>query len=350
MKASFLKYTLEFKQPGGTSRGVLTHKDTYFILLEDGDNWGIGETGLFRGLSPDDRPDYEIQLAAACRDMEANTSELMSRYREYPSIVFGMEQALRSLKSLHSFMLFPKAPLLHGESIPINGLIWMGDLTFMKAQIAEKLNSGFTCLKLKIGSLNFEEELGLLRGIRREFGPDDLEIRVDANGAFAVEEAQERLKQLSEFQLHSIEQPIAPGQGDAMAELCANTPLPIALDEELIGCFSEADKSGLLEKIRPQYIILKPSLVGGYSGSEGWIRLADKLHIGWWVTSALESNIGLNAIAQWTSSLGVQMPQGLGTGGLFTNNFNSPLAVSQGTLQYDKRASWDIQKICELCI
>lgn len=350
MKASFLKYTLQFKQPGGTSRGVLTQKDTYFIIIEDKERWGIGEAGLFRGLSSDDQPDYEAQLNRACRDLEANVPELISRYEKYPSIVCGIEQALRSFKNSDPFCLFPESPFLKGDPIPINGLIWMGDLRFMKAQITEKLKAGYTCLKLKIGALNFKEELGMLKGIRSEFGPGELEIRVDANGAFPESEALGRLKQLSELRLHSIEQPIAAGRADAMAELCASTPLPIALDEELIGCISIDDKLKVLQTIRPQYIILKPSLVGGFSGSEAWIRLAEDLSIGWWVTSALESNIGLNAIAQWTSSLGVDMPQGLGTGSLFTNNFNSPLVVSRGELRYDVASTWDIQKIHELCL
>ncbi|MDM9631890.1 o-succinylbenzoate synthase [Robiginitalea aurantiaca] len=350
MKASYLKYTLQFKQPGGTSRGVLTQKDTYFIVLEDTGQWGIGETGLFRGLSYDDRPDYEAMLALACKDLETDLEGALFKYQEYPSIVFGMEQAVRSFQSPDPFCLFPDAPFLNGDPIPINGLIWMGDIGFMKAQIADRLKQGFTCLKLKIGALNFEEELRMLSEIRSEFGPADLEIRVDANGAFPAGEALLRLKHLAALDLHSIEQPIAAGQPDAMAELCTGTPLPIALDEELIGCIPYEDKSRMLKAIRPQYIILKPSLVGGFSGSEEWIRLAEELRIGWWVTSALESNIGLNAIAQWTSSLDVHMPQGLGTGSLFTNNISSPLEVAGGALRYDFRASWDVQKIQSLCI
>lgn len=350
MKASYLKYTLQFKRPGGTSRGVLTEKDTFFILLEDQGRWGIGETGLFRGLSPDDLPDYEARLSRACRDLESGEPGISENYREYPSIVFGMEQALRSIQSPDPFVLFPQAPFLSGVPLPINGLVWMGDLRFMKEQVREKLETGFTCLKLKIGALDFEEELGLLREIRREFDAASLEIRVDANGAFPVGEALERLKRLSEFQLHSIEQPIAPGQAHEMADLCARTPLPVALDEELIGCFPPEAKSRLLRAIRPQFIILKPSLVGGYSGSLEWIGLAEELGIGWWVTSALESNVGLNAIAQWTSTLGVERPQGLGTGSLFTNNFDSPLEVAGGTLRYSDTKTWDIQKLREICI
>jgi O-succinylbenzoate synthase len=349
MKASYLKYTLRFKRPGGTSRGVLTEKDTFFILLEDQEGWGIGEAGLFRGLSADDLPDYEDRLSRACRDLESGHPGIFDTYRDYPSIVFGMEQALKSFHSPDPFVLFPQAPLLKGVALPINGLVWMGDLRFMKEQVREKLTAGFACLKLKIGALDFEEELGFLREIRREFNADTLEIRVDANGAFPVGQAMERLDKLSGYQLHSIEQPIAPGQEQEMAELCAHTPLPIALDEELIGVFPREAKSRLLRAIRPQYVILKPSLVGGYSGSLEWIGLAEELGTGWWVTSALESNIGLNAIAQWTSALGVAMPQGLGTGSLFTNNFDSPLEVAGGSLRYSGSKSWDIQKIHDLC-
>jgi len=349
MKASFLKYTLDFKRPGGTSRGVLTHKDTYFIVLEDQDRVGIGEAGLFRGLSSDDVPDYEIQLERACRVLESREPEPWKAFKAYPSIVFGMEQAVRSLGASNPFILFEEAPFTKGEPLSINGLIWMGDIGYMKQQVAAKLEEGFTCLKLKIGALDFQEELGLLREIRREFSVGDLEIRVDANGAFPVESALDRLKELSELELHSIEQPIGAGQMDQMAELCARTPLPIALDEELIGYIEMESKSALLEAIRPQYIILKPSLAGGFSGSEEWIRLAELYESGWWVTSALESNIGLNAIAQWTSTLDVHMPQGLGTGSLFTNNFDSPLEVQKGSLHYRIGKSWDIQKIFKIC-
>jgi L-alanine-DL-glutamate epimerase-like enolase superfamily enzyme len=349
MKASYQKYTLHFKQPGGTSRGVLTQKDTYFIVLDGEDHMGIGEAGLFRGLSFDDRPDYELQLEKACKGLDAKQPDLLVSFQEYPSIVFAVEQALRSFDSPDPFILFPQAPFTQGQPLSINGLIWMGDLRFMKQQITEKLEGGFTCLKLKIGALDFKEELGLLREIRQEFSVDELEIRVDANGAFPVESALERLTELAELGLHSIEQPIAAGQPQAMEALCAQTPLPIALDEELIGCINPEAKAVLLKTIRPQYIILKPSLLGGFSACEEWIQLAEALRIGWWVTSALESNIGLNAIAQWTSSLDVEMPQGLGTGGLFTNNFNSPLEVSRGKLQYNNTELWDIQKIREVC-
>ena len=272
----------------------------------------------------------------------------MADYRSFPSIVFGMEQALRSLAGPSPFELFP-CEFIRGVPIPINGLIWMGPPDFMKAQVCEKLEAGYRCLKLKIGALDFETELELLRGIRREYSLEELEIRVDANGAFSSEDALEKLKVLSGLGLHSIEQPIPPGHRDAMAELCLRTPLPIALDEELIGHFEREEKEGLLEYIQPQYIILKPSLSGGFSGSAEWIQAAESRRIGWWVTSALESNIGLNAIAQWTATLDVHVPQGLGTGSLFTNNFASPLTADQGLLWYDTNKSWNESEIEKSC-
>ena len=348
MRADFHKHTLRFIRPGGTSRGVLTQKDTYYITLRECDRWGIGEAGLFRGLSAEDHPDYEARLQQACDSLESDTDTLAERYRTYPSIVFGLEQALRSLQGPGPFELF-ETPFLKGTPLPINGLIWMGDLSFMEQQVAEKIDAGFTCLKLKIGALDFDAELGLLQEIRRRFPQETLEIRVDANGAFSPGEALEKLKVLSQLGLHSIEQPIAAGQVDDMAALCARTPLPIALDEELIGCFDPGDKASLLDHIRPQYIVLKPSLVGGISGSTEWIEAARSRRIGWWVTSALESNIGLNAIAQWTGTLGVHMPQGLGTGALFSNNVESPLEVSGGQLWYRTDKKWDLTQIEQLC-
>lgn len=225
----------------------------------------------------------------------------------------------------------------------------MGDEAYMLQQLEQKLKEGFRCIKMKIGAIEFEKELSILRSIRKNFSPDEIELRVDANGAFSVEEAMEKLQRLSVFDIHSIEQPIRQGQWDAMAELCENTPLPIALDEELIGIFSVTQKQKLLQTIQPQYIILKPSLVGGFAGSQQWIELTEKQQIGWWITSALESNIGLNAIAQWTFTLGNKMPQGLGTGSLYTNNIESPLQVVGGKLKYGTSKEWNMDLIKEIC-
>ena len=341
LRASYHKHILNFKRPSGTSRGIMTTKETWFISIESQGKKGIGECGVLRGLSADDRPDYEAKLKWVCQNIHLGAEALLGELTEFPSIQFGVEMAFRSLASQNPFHLFPSAFTEGLDAIKINGLIWMGDESFMKTQIKDKLEAGFDCIKMKIGAIDFQTELSLLKSIRKEFSASDIELRVDANGAFSADEALEKLKQLSEFQLHSIEQPIKPRQFEAMATLCEKTPLPIALDEELIGVFSKEAKMETLQAIKPHYIILKPSLVGGFGGSEEWISLAKNHNIGWWVTSALESNIGLNAIAQWTYTLKNNMPQGLGTGSLFTNNFDSPLTVKSGNLHYDIEKDWN---------
>lgn len=335
MKAYYKKYILEFKRPSGTSRGILTTKETYFLFIEHNAKTGVGECGLFRGLSFDDRLDYTDKLKWVCENIYLGKDTLWEALREWPSIQFGLEQAFRSLEQENPCMLFPGRFTEGQKAVPINGLVWMGEPHFMKEQIDEKIAAGFSCIKLKIGAVSFDEELKLLAYIRSHFSPEMIEIRVDANGAFDKSEALYKINQLAEFDIHSIEQPVKKGQYDIMAELCLRSPLPIALDEELIGVTDYSDKQNLLGKIKPQYIILKPSLVGGFKGSEEWIQLAEQMGIGWWVTSALESNIGLNAIAQWTFTLDNSMPQGLGTGGLFTNNFETPLVVRNGHLWYE---------------
>lgn len=342
MKATYHKYLLHFKRPSGTSRGVMTDKETWFIVLEQNDKKGISECGILRGLSCDDRPDYEEKLAWTCANIHLGKDQLWEALFEFPSIQFGVEMAFQSLNSETPFLLFPSAFTKGQKSIPINGLIWMGEESIMKEQIEEKLATGFRCVKLKIGAIDFEKELQLLRFIRSNFTADQVEIRVDANGAFYENEALHKLNQLAEFELHSIEQPIAKNKTDSMSELCKISPFPIALDEELIGVFKLADKEALLQKIKPQYIILKPSFIGGFRGTQEWISLAEKYQIGWWITSALESNIGLNAIAQWTFLQHNLMPQGLGTGALFTNNFDSPLEVAQGQLWYNTNLEWSM--------
>jgi o-succinylbenzoate synthase len=340
MKATYHKYILNFKQASGTSRGVLRTKETYFLKLSTNEKNGVGECGLFRGLSIDDRPDYEDKLKWLCTNINKNIEELLLELSEFPSIQFGLEQAILSLNCDNLFELFPSKFTQFKDTININGLIWMGSESFMKQQIEEKLKAGFSTIKMKIGAIDFETELSLLKSIRSNFSSKEIELRVDANGAFKPTEALEKLKKLSQFEIHSIEQPIKRGQIDEMADLCSKTPLPIALDEELIGIFDVTKKKKLLQIINPQYIILKPSLVGGFRGSLEWINLAKKQNIGWWITSALESNIGLNAIAQWTYTLDSKMPQGLGTGSLFTNNFDCPLEVENGHLQYNNIKNW----------
>lgn len=340
MKATFHKYILNFKRASGTSRGLMTEKETWFIILEKDGKKGIGECGILRGLSADDRPDYEEKLQWTCDNIHLAENQLWEALIEFPSIQFGVEMAFQSLRSKTPFLLFP-SDFTNGEkSININGLVWMGEESFMKQQIEEKLADGFRCVKLKIGAIDFDKELQLLRFIREHFSPEQIEIRVDANGAFDTTLALDKLNQLSGFKIHSIEQPIKKNSTDRMAELCKITPIPIALDEELIGVFSLEEKEDLLQKIRPQYIILKPSFVGGFRGTKEWIAVAEKLQIGWWITSALESNIGLNAIAQWTFLQQNPMPQGLGTGALYTNNFDCPLQVSAGQLWYKTELDW----------
>nr|WP_315233861.1 o-succinylbenzoate synthase [uncultured Flavobacterium sp.] len=340
MKATYHKYILDFKRPSGTSRGVMTEKETWFIVLEQDGKKGIGECGILRGLSIDDRSDYEEKLQWTCDTIHLGKDQLWEALMEFPSIQFGVEMAFQSLESENPFLLFPSDFTNGTKSILINGLVWMGEESFMKQQIEEKLAQGFQCIKLKIGAIDFDKELQLLRFIREHFTPEQVEIRVDANGAFSENLALDKLMQLSEFKLHSIEQPIQKNHTDSMAELCKITPFPIALDEELIGVFTLIEKEQLLEKIKPQYIILKPSFIGGFRGTQEWISLAEKHKIGWWITSALESNIGLNAIAQWTFLQYNLMPQGLGTGALYTNNFDCPLEVSQGQLWYKKELDW----------
>ncbi|WP_203296619.1 o-succinylbenzoate synthase [Luteirhabdus pelagi] len=340
--ATYQKYILQFKRPSGTSRGVMKTKETWFLFLKDDDRFGIGECGILRGLSADDHPGYEAKLKWVCENIALGEAKLFEALVEWPSIQIGVEMAFRSLTSAEPFELYPSAFTNGTEAIPINGLIWMGDKMFMREQIAEKLKHGFTCIKMKIGAIDFETELSLLQSIRKEFSANEIELRVDANGAFSPQNALEKLKRLAALELHSIEQPIKQGQWQEMAKLCEETPLPIALDEELIGLFTSKEKKKCLETIKPQYIILKPSLVGGFKRSDEWIGMAASNSIGWWITSALESNIGLNAIAQYTFTKNSTLPQGLGTGSLFTNNIDSPLKVRNGSLHYDTHGSWNI--------
>lgn len=338
-KTTIRPSTLHFKQPAGTSRGVYKTRKVWYIGLtsvEEPQRIGLGECAPLPNLSCDDLPEYEAILKAACHRLE-ETGELdIEALRPYPSILFGLETAFRHFH-VNSFALWD-TPFSRGESgIPINGLIWMGDYAQMYHQIEKKMELGFRCIKLKIGAINFEEELSLLRHIRKHFTAREVELRVDANGAFTPEDALSRLNRLAELDIHSIEQPIKAGQWEEMARLTKATPIPIALDEELIGCNSLAGKAELLRKINPQYIILKPSLHGGICGCTEWINEATSQNIGWWVTSALESNIGLNAIAQWCATLSTTLPQGLGTGMLFTDNVEMPLIIRGDKLWYNAK-------------
>ena len=329
---------LHFKQPAGTSRGSYTTRDVWYLHLTSDkypDRVGIGECAPLPKLSCDDMQGYESVLAHICNEVTEQGGFSVESLRDYPSILFGLETAFRHLER-GCFELWD-TPFSRGEvGIPINGLIWMGDYKKMLEQIEAKMAVGFRCIKLKIGAINFEEELALLRFIRSHFSAKEVELRVDANGAFAPADAMEKLKRLAELDLHSIEQPIRAGQWEDMARLTAETPLPIALDEELIGINIPERKQCLLDSVHPQYIILKPSLHGWMAGGNEWIREAEKRNIGWWITSALESNIGLNAIAHWCATFNNPLPQGLGTGALFTNNVDMPLEVRKDSLWYLK--------------
>ncbi len=329
-------HVFHFKRPAGTSRGTYMERHFWLITVTDPrtGRCGVGECAPLPSLSCDDLPEYEDILDAACQQVEASGCIDCEGLRPYPSILFGLETAFRHLVS--GSLALADTPFSRGEAgIPINGLIWMGSYDYMYEQIQQKIAEGFRCIKLKIGAINFEEELALLRYIRERVPASSVQLRVDANGAFSPKDAGEKLALLAALDIHSIEQPIRAGQWDEMSRLCANSPLPIALDEELIGVNDPREKQRMLDTIRPAYIILKPSLHGGICGSSEWIRLAEERGIGWWVTSALESNVGLNAIAQWCATLHNPMPQGLGTGSLYVDNFHIPLEVRGDCLWFD---------------
>ena len=335
---------LHFKQPAGTSRGVYTTRKSWFVHLSDGEREGVGECAPLPDLSCDARPDYAEVLEKMCEEF-CQTGEInYERWRDYPSMLFGLETALLSLRSHLSPLTSHPSPLTSHPSpllfdtafsrgevgIPINGLVWMGSYEEMLKRMEEKLEKGFRCVKLKIGAIDFDQELDLIKRIRERFSFHEVELRLDANGAFPYEEALYKLELLSQYAIHSIEQPIRQGQWAYMAELCRESPLPIALDEELIGVNDPEMKRHMLNIIKPRYIILKPSLHGGMQGCREWIETARDMGIGSWITSALESNIGLNAIAQFASDVygdDIRMPQGLGTGQLFTDNIPMPLEI-----------------------
>jgi len=345
MKASIKKLELKFITPGKTSRGTLYTKPSwYFILQNDGDT-GIGECSVIPGLNPEFTEDYEKKIFATAGQINQGNLPVLNELNAFPSIRFGLETALINLTQKKEGILFPSKFTKGEKSININGLIWMGSKDEMKSRIGEKLNSGFKVLKLKVGALDFTEELSLLSSIRQEYSPSDLEIRLDANGAFRGDEALIKLEQLVEFHIHSLEQPIKAGQWERMAEICEKSPIPIALDEELIGIHHLPEKEKLIETISPSYIILKPGLLGGFEISQQWIDIAIENKVGWWVTSALESNIGLNAISQWTFTLNPATVQGLGTGQVFSNNIASPLYLNGPQLLYNPEVSWNLDNI-----
>ena len=340
MTFSIQEKLLHFKQPAGTSRGVYTTRKIWLLTVEHNGRTAIGECAPLPQLSCDDIPDYEAVLRRFCDIIEATGSIPYDEMRNYPSMLFGVETALAQLSRTDGLLY--DTPFSHGEEgIPINGLVWMGTHDEMLSRLKEKLALGFRCVKLKIGAIDFAKELDLIQHIRKHFSREEVELRVDANGGFTPDVALERLQELARYDIHSIEQPIMAHQWSEMAQLCQLSPLPIALDEELIGVNSTDEKIRLLDTIKPQYIILKPSLHGGVAGTREWIALANERSIGSWITSALESNIGLNAIAQLAANIygsKITMPQGLGTGMLFTDNIPMPLEIRNDCLWITKRS------------
>ena len=340
MNFSIQEKLLHFKQPAGTSRGVYTTRRIWLLTVEHDGRTAIGECAPLPQLSCDDIPDYEAVLRRFCDIIEATGAIPYDEMRNYPSMLFGVETALAQLSRIDGLLY--DTPFSHGEEgIPINGLVWMGTHDEMLSRLKEKLALGFRCVKLKIGAIDFTKELDLIQHIRKHFSREEVELRVDANGGFTPDVAQERLQELARYDIHSIEQPIMAHQWSEMAQLCQLSPLPIALDEELIGVNSTDEKIRLLDTIKPQYIILKPSLHGGVAGTREWIALANERGIGSWITSALESNIGLNAVAQLAADIygpQITMPQGLGTGMLFTDNIPMPLEIRNDCLWITKRS------------
>lgn len=342
-----MKYKIEitprvfhFKQPAGTSRGVYTERTSWLLRLtssECPDRVGIGECAPLPDLSCDYRPDYAEVLRTFCDDFERDGEIDYLRMREYPSMLFGLETALAHFNA-GSTRLFD-TPFSRGlEGIPINGLVWMGSYEEMLGRMEEKIKAGFHCIKLKVGAIDFDKELDLVKRIRERFSPSEIELRLDANGGFTPDEALYKLELLSQYAVHSIEQPIKPHQWSYMAQLCRESPLPIALDEELIGISEPYMMGYMLNVIRPAYIVIKPSLHGGMYGTEKWIEAAADKGVGTWITSALESNIGLNSIAQLAAKMygsDIKMPQGLGTGQLFTDNVDMPIEIRGDRIYYN---------------
>ncbi len=349
----YRRHELQFKFDARTSRGSLTTHTVYYLQLFDTENpeiMGWGEAAPLAGLSPDHKPEFEPRVAALCRTFNGQNHSVLAELDKWfahqdliswPALKFAFETALQDLKNGGKKLLYENSFSRGEAGIPINGLIWMGDEAFMQEQITQKLEQGYSTLKLKIGGLDFKTECRILAAIRQVAKPSELTIRLDANGAFKPEEALQRLETLARYHIHSIEQPIKQNQPFAMRKICAETPIPVALDEELIGVNLPAKRRGLLQYLKPQFIILKPTLVGGLADTTKWIRLAEDMDIGWWITSALESNIGLNAIAQFTGNFRNLIPQGLGTGQLYHNNIPSPLRIREGKLYSDPAGAWE---------
>ncbi len=348
MRLEYAPYTLHFKTPGGTSRGILHDKLTCLIKVydeTDPNKFGIGEAALFEGLSRETGGQYEIKLLELVANIALGKSTDLTRY---PSIQYGLEQAILDFSNGCKGTYFPSTFTAGEEYIVINGLIWMGKFDEMIERIETKRKEGFHCIKLKIGAIDWKKEIEMIEYVRNHFSEEDLMIRVDANGGFSMDNALPRLARLASLGVHSIEQPIPAGDNELMKFLCQVSPLPIALDESLIGCDTAEEKKELLDIISPSFIILKPALCGGFSGASEWIELANERGIGWWITSALESNVGLNALAQWTAHIGATGPQGLGTGGLFTNNFSTPVRLDNERLSFNPDVKMDYSQFNNL--
>ncbi|MDB5233263.1 MAG: o-succinylbenzoate synthase [Hymenobacter sp.] len=353
LRLRFSRRALRFNFPARTSRGALAEHVAWYLRLSDDANpaaEGVGEAAPLAGLSPDYGDDFPAAVAQLCEQFNARALATFTAAdarafvgSDQPALLFALETAALDLAGGGRRQLYANAFSQGQAALPINGLVWMGDAAFMREQIQQKLAAGYSCLKLKIGGLDFATELALLAEIRRVAGPEQLALRVDANGAFAPATATAKLAQLAALHIHSIEQPIAAGQGPALAALCRTSPVPIALDEELIGVVEPARQAALLEEIRPAYIVLKPTLLGGHAATRHWISLAEERGIGWWITSALESNLGLNAVAQLTGEYDVQgFAQGLGTGQLYHNNLAAPLHIAHGRLRYNPAGPWEL--------
>ena len=346
MKITIEERTFHFRQPAGTSRGVYTERKSWLLTVSDGETVGVGECAPLPDLSCDAMPDniYNKVLRGFCDQVERTGEISYEQMRNYPSMLFGLETAMQELrgerieKGGERSLLFDTAFSRGEVGIPINGLVWMGSYEEMLQRMEEKLAQGFHCVKLKVGAIDFDRELDLVKRIRERFSFHDVELRLDANGGFKPDEALYQLELLSQYAIHSIEQPVKAKQWALMAELCRDAPLPIALDEELIGINDPDAKRQMLRIIKPAYIVLKPSLHGGMMGCREWIEIAQDEGIGWWITSALESNVGLNAIAQFASSFPLNMPQGLGTGQLFTDNIPMPLEIRGDQLWISKNS------------
>lgn len=338
--ASFQKHALQFKKAARTSRGeMLTHQVFYITLKQDG-FVGYGEAAPLPGLSIDPIEQLEEKLKFCCTLINDGLPVDALPLDGFPSLRFGFEMANQSLQYLQPFKVFDSG-FFEGTPIHINGLVWMNQPDDMLLEAFDRMENGFSCIKFKVGALDFDSECRMLESFRKRYSAFKAEIRLDANGAFANDDAPEKIKELSRFEIHSIEQPIKPKQTDHMFELCRTSAIDIALDEELIGIDVYTEGESLLNLIQPQYIILKPTLLGGFKAADYWIQYARKFGINWWATSALESNIGLNAIAQWCSTYHPDLPQGLGTGSLYRNNINSPLTIVDGKISYNASALWN---------